>query len=187
MKAVPDVIEVHPAGSLDTPFDTTDLPLVGADDPRTRLIRDAASSGSMGIVLFVCVENTFRSVMSEALFNAHPPVGWRAESAGVRAADSINPLAVDLLKEVGVSVDVTAPRTVTDEMVRRATRVVTFGCLDRCPIAAAGKAEDWPVSGATGRTWTELREIRDDLRRRIDELRARIERDGLREASAKGS
>src|SRR5688572_20858690 len=33
----------------------------------------------MGLVLFVCVENTFRSVLSEALFNAIAPRGWRAE------------------------------------------------------------------------------------------------------------
>ena len=43
----------------------------------------------MGLVLFVCVENTFRSVLSEALFNAAPPPGWRAESAGVQAATAM--------------------------------------------------------------------------------------------------
>lgn len=128
----------------------------------------------MGVVLFVCVENTFRSVLSEALFNASPPPGWRAESAGVQAAASINPVVVGLLEEIGIRLGAKVPRTVTPEMIVRATRVVTFGCLDRCPIGAKEKAEDWPIPGATGKTPDELRTIRDELRRRIQTLAARL-------------
>jgi hypothetical protein len=47
---------------------------------------------------------------------------------------------------------------------------VTFGCLDRCPIGAEGKGEDWPIPGATGKTFEELRGIRDELSRRVDDL-----------------
>lgn len=133
----------------------------------------------MGVVLFVCVENTFRSVVSEAIFNARAPRGWKAESAGVQAASAINPVAVELLKEIGVELGTKTPRTVTPEMIERASRVVTFGCLDRCPIGTGAKAEDWPMPGATGKTWPELRVIRDELRRRIDDLIARIERGEL--------
>jgi len=63
-----------------------------------------------------------------------------------------------------------SPRLVSREMVDRASRVVTFGCLDRCPIGAERKGEDWPLPGATGKTFPELREIRDELSRRIDDL-----------------
>lgn len=124
----------------------------------------------MRVVLFVCVENTFRSVLSEALFNANAPPGWRAESAGVQAAASINPVVVDLLRDVGIELGPKTPRTVTPEMIAQASRVVTFGCLDRCPIGAAGKGEDWLMPGAAGKSPDELREIRDELRRRIDGL-----------------
>jgi len=51
--------------------------------------------------------------------------------------------------------------------------VVTFGCLDRCPIGAEGKGEDWPLPGATGKTFEELRGIRDELSSRVDELISR--------------
>ncbi|MGQ0797599.1 MAG: arsenate-mycothiol transferase ArsC [Methanobacteriota archaeon] len=136
----------------------------------------------MGVVLFVCVENTFRSVLSEAIFNAQAPRGWNAESAGVQAASAINPMAVELVKEIGIELGAKTPRAVTPRMIARASRVVTFGCLDRCPIGAETKAEDWPVPGATGRTWPELRSIRDELRQRIDDLIARIERGELRES-----
>lgn len=140
----------------------------------------------MGVVLFVCVENTFRSVMSEVLFNAVAPPGWRAESAGVQTADAMNPKAFDLLREIGIEAAPRTPRLVTPEMTSRADRVVTFGCLDRCPIGAAGKAEDWPVPGAAGKTPEELRAVRDELRGRIDGLVSRIRSGGLgREARTK--
>ncbi|TMA03773.1 MAG: arsenate reductase ArsC [Methanobacteriota archaeon] len=129
----------------------------------------------MGTVLFVCVENTFRSVLSEALFNAAAPTGWRAESAGVQATATINPLVPGLLREIGIELGPKKPRLVTPEMTARATRVVTFGCLDRCPIGAREKSEDWPIPGATGKTMDELRTIRDELRRRVAELSTRLE------------
>jgi len=130
----------------------------------------------VGTVLFVCVENTFRSVLSEAIFNARAPSGWRAESAGVQAASSINPVVMDLLREIGIELGSKTPRQVTPGMVDRAWRVVTFGCLDRCPIGAKDKSDDWPLPGATGKTMEELRGIRDELARRIDGLIAEIRR-----------
>jgi arsenate reductase (thioredoxin) len=119
------------------------------------------------------VENTFRSVMSEELFNAKAPPGWRAESAGVSPAASVNPNVRKLLQEVGIELNERTPRLVTPPLVAKASRVVTFGCLDRCPIGAEGKGEDWPLPGATGKTFEELRGIRDELSTRIDDLISR--------------
>lgn len=131
----------------------------------------------MRIVLFVCVENTFRSVMSEAIFNARAPPGWRAESAGVQPGSAINPVVPDLLREIGIPFAHKTPRAATSEMIARAAWVVTFGCLDRCPVGAEKKNEDWSVPGATGKGPSELRGIRDDLLRRVDDLTVRL-RDG---------
>jgi len=116
------------------------------------------------------VENTFRSVLSEEIFNSKAPPGWHAQSAGVSPAASVNPYVGPLLKEVGIILTERTPRVVTAEMVAKASRVVTFGCLDRCPIGAEGKGEDWPLPGATGKTFDELRGIRDELSRRVDGL-----------------
>ncbi len=124
----------------------------------------------MPTVLFVCVENTFRSVLSEALFNAVAPHGRRAESAGVQPAAAINPVVVGLLREKGIDLGPKVPRLVTPELVASASGVVTFGCLDRCPRGAEGKSEDWPVPGATGKSQAELRAIRDDLADRVARL-----------------
>ncbi|MDA4128520.1 MAG: arsenate reductase ArsC [Thaumarchaeota archaeon] len=129
-----------------------------------------------GSILFVCVENSFRSVMSEALFNARAPNGWHAESAGVQPAHGINPVVVGLLREVGITLGGKTPRIVDTGMISRATRVITFGCLDRCPAGATGKSEDWPLPGATGKTWGQLQEIRAELSKRVDGLIQRIQK-----------
>ena len=128
----------------------------------------------MKTILFVCVENTFRSVLSEELFNSLAPPGWHAESAGVNPARSVNPMVRELLRETGIQVTQRVPRVVTPELVSKASRVVTFGCLDSCPIGAKDKGEDWPVPGASGKTMEELRAIRDDLRLRIVSLIKRL-------------
>lgn len=124
----------------------------------------------MKTILFVCVENTFRSVLSEELFNSKAPPGWHAESAGVSPASAVNPNVRGLLSEVGITMTERTPRVVTPELVKSVSRVVTFGCLDRCPIGAEEKGEDWPLPGATGKTMDGLREIRDELSRRVDDL-----------------
>lgn len=98
------------------------------------------------------------------------PPSWRAESAGVSPAASVNPNVRELLSEVGITLTERIPRPVTAALVARASRVVTFGCLDRCPIGAEGKGEDWPLPGATGKTFEELGGIRDELSDRIDDL-----------------
>src|SRR5207249_2728259 len=86
-------------------------------------------------------------------------------------AAEINPGVPRLLREIGIELGPKKPRTVTPQMIAGATRVVTFGCLDRCPIGAREKSEDWPIPGATDKTMDELRAIRDELRRRVaDEL-----------------
>jgi arsenate reductase len=129
----------------------------------------------MHVVLFVCVENTFRSVMAEAIFNAKAPPGWGAKSAGVQPATAINPVVIALLREIGIELGPKRPRLVTPDIIERAWRIITFGCLDRCPPRTKGKSEDWPVPGSTGKTDAQLKTIRDDITRRIERLIEEIE------------
>jgi protein-tyrosine-phosphatase len=126
------------------------------------------------IVLFVCGENTFRSVLSEALFNAEAPSGWTARSAGVHAGAKINPIVEWLLAEVGIQEWKTHPERVTPAAAEGAARVVTFGCLEECPAGVSGKGEDWPIPGSTGKSDEELRAIRNELQQRIRDLIRRL-------------
>jgi len=56
------------------------------------------------LVLFVCVENSFRSQMAEAYFNHYAPEGWKAVSAGVRPASEVHPNAIRLMREEGIDI-----------------------------------------------------------------------------------
>ena len=107
------------------------------------------------------------------MFNSRAPLGWHAESAGVSPAKAVNPVVRGLLSEVGITLTERAPRVVTPDMVRRASRAVTFGCLERCPMGAEGKGEEWPIPTSTGKTADQSREIRDEIAKRIDDLIAR--------------
>ena len=95
----------------------------------------------------------------------------------------MNPAVRALLSEVGITLTERTPRLVTPELVAGARRVVTFGCLDRCPIGAESKSEDWPLPGSTAKSFEELREIRDELSRRVDGL---IGRYCVQQATASG-
>jgi len=114
--------------------------------------------------------------MAEAIFNAKAPAGWKAESAGVQVATAVNPDAVALLREIGIELGPKQPRIVTPDMIEVAWRVITFGCLERCPPRAKGKSEDWPMPGSTGKTFVQLRIIRDDIARHVERLIEEIER-----------
>ena len=125
-------------------------------------------------VLFVCVGNTFRSVLSEELFNARAPPGWVAESAGVSPEQRVAEPVGWLLRENGITMKKRSPRLVTQEMIARAGRVVTFGCLDRCPVGAEAKSVDWPFPGSTVGSPVELRAVRDALSEKVDDLISRL-------------
>lgn len=105
--------------------------------------------------------------MSEAMFNTDPPSGWVARSAGVSPAQSINPMVPGLLAEICIEIESKVPEVVKPEMIANASKVITFGCVDRCPVGTTEKAVDWKVHGANGKSIDQLREIRDDLLYRV--------------------
>jgi len=125
-------------------------------------------------VRFVCVGNTFRSVLAESMFNARPPEGWHAESAGIVPGQATSPAAIELLKEIGLGRPERAPRPITKERVDRADLIVAFGCLDRIPHGRSQALSDWAVPGGMGKTPEERSAIREEIRRRVGELAGRL-------------
>jgi arsenate reductase len=62
------------------------------------------------------------------------------------------------------------PQKLTEELARGATLLVTMGCGDECPYVPGLARDDWPLSDPKGRPLEEVREIRDEVRRRVSEL-----------------
>ncbi len=85
-----------------------------------------------GKILFVCVENAGRSRMAEAFGRQ---AGIDCESAGTVPAESVNPMVVSAMKEIGISLGKERPRMLTDDMVKNASRIITMGCSveEACP------------------------------------------------------
>jgi arsenate reductase len=126
-------------------------------------------------VLFVCVENAGRSQMSAALFERAAAGRHEARSAGTRPADRVNPVVVEAMKELGVDVSARAPEQLEHEHAEWADVVVTMGCGDECPYIPGKRYVDWELRDPKGLPLGEVRAIRDDIARRVNELAAELD------------
>jgi arsenate reductase len=128
----------------------------------------------MRTVVFACVHNAGRSQMAAALFEAiAPPARMRAVSAGTRPADRVHPEVVEAMREVGIDLAGARPRLLTPELAGEATLLVTMGCGEECPVVPGVPREDWPLPDPKGESPARVREIRDEIARRV---RALVER-----------
>ncbi len=66
------------------------------------------------------------------------------------------------------------PQPWTDEMARTADVIVSMGCGDACPVYAGKRYEDWDLPDPFGRPLDEVRELRDDVRTRVEALIASL-------------
>ena len=132
------------------------------------------------VILFVCVENAGRSQMAEGFFNQkYAPKGYRAISAGTRPASQINPLAVEVMKEVGINIiSSQKPKIITEDMIKSSDKSVNMGCIDKaeCPMLFINNVIDWGIEDPKGRPIDKVREIRDDIERRVKEIAQSLQR-----------
>jgi arsenate reductase len=120
-------------------------------------------------VLFVCVQNAGRSQMAQALFEAR---GGPARSAGTAPADRVHPEVVEAMRERGVDLSDRVPRGLDRSDVEWADVVVTMGCGDACPYIPGKRYIDWELPDPAGKPLDEVRAVRDEIARRVDELPA---------------
>jgi protein-tyrosine-phosphatase len=121
-------------------------------------------------VLFVCVHNAGRSQMAAALTDHLSAGRVHVRSAGSDPAEQINPAAIEVMAELGLDLSREFPKPLTDEVVRAADVVITMGCGDACPIYPGKKYEDWELEDPAGQPIEKVRDIRDDIRRRVEQL-----------------
>jgi arsenate reductase (thioredoxin) len=118
------------------------------------------------LVLFICVENAARSLMAESMFNANPPEGWIAESAGTSPAASANPRTGPMLRELGLELPSHPPQLLTPTMMDDARVRVTMGCLDDASCPARLKTmelRDWALPDPAALDDEGFRKVRDRL------------------------
>ena len=129
-------------------------------------------------VLFVCVHNQGRSQMAAGLLAKHAAGRVQVRSAGSAPADSVNPVVVEAMREVGVDISQELPKKLLTEDVAASDVVITMGCGDACPIFPGKRYEDWALADPSGQGIEHVRRIRDDIDRRVRELLAELVTDG---------
>ena len=116
---------------------------------------------------FVCIGNAGRSQMAQALYEE---LGGEARSAGSHPEAELHEAVVEALEEIDIDISARKPKPITDEDVAWADVVVTMGCGDACPVLPGKRYVDWNLVDPVGLCLEEVREIRDDISRRVAEL-----------------
>jgi len=122
-------------------------------------------------ILFACVHNAGRSQMAAALFNrmADPSLA-QAISAGTEPATQIHPEVLSVMRELGIELEGVTPQFLSADLASQANILVTMGCGESCPVVPGAKREDWNLPDPKGQPLERVRQIRDDIGRRVQEM-----------------
>jgi arsenate reductase (thioredoxin) len=136
-------------------------------------------------VLFVCVHNAGRSQMAEGFFRKYAPKGYATLSAGNKPVSEINPLAIQVMKEVGIDISNQKSKDLTEDMIRNATTVVNMGCMDNnfCPTVYIPRVIDWGLEDPKDKPIEKVREIRDEIEIRVRELAAELNKQDIKKSN----
>jgi len=126
------------------------------------------------MILFVCVHNAGRSQMAAGYAQALGGDRIEVRSAGSEPADQINPNAIAVMAEEGIDIAANAPKILTTDAVRESDVVITMGCGDTCPIFPGKRYEDWELTDPAGQPIEVVREVRDDIKARVEALLAEV-------------
>jgi arsenate reductase (thioredoxin) len=123
-------------------------------------------------ILFVCIENAGRSQMAEGFFNKNAPEGYRAISAGTKPVSQINPVVIEVMKEVGIDISNQKSKEITEDMMRNSFKTVNMGCMvkESCPTLFLPNVLDWNLEDPKGKSVEKVTELRDEIDQRVKEL-----------------
>ncbi|CAB4600907.1 unannotated protein [freshwater metagenome] len=124
----------------------------------------------MSGILFLCIHNAGRSQMAAGFARELSNGEVLILSGGSEPAASVNPVAVEVMAEVGIDIAGFVPQKYNDDLLHAVDVVVTMGCGDTCPYIPGKKYIDWPLDDPKGRPLDEVRVIRDQIRNNVAEL-----------------
>lgn len=127
-------------------------------------------SQTKSTILFVCVHNAGRSQMAAGFMASLGGDRVEVLSAGSAPKDQINPVAIEVMQEVGIDIANNTPKILTVEAVQDSDVVITMGCGDACPIFPGKRYEDWGLEDPAGKDIEVVRKIRDEIKLRVENL-----------------
>jgi len=125
-------------------------------------------------VLFVCVENSFRSQIAEAYFNKYAPEGWKATSAGIKPAERVHPNAVRLMLEEGIDISNKKPQIITRELQEKAEMAIIVCSDSLCPVVYTKHVEEWNMPDPAKMPLEKARKVRDAIKAKVLNLIERL-------------
>jgi len=122
-------------------------------------------------MLFVCTENACRSQMASAFAQFHAGDRIEAISAGSKPAEEINPLMIEVMGEKAIDMAFRKPKTISAVVSHgKPDLIISMGCGDACPLFPDVPKEEWDLEDPAGKPISLMREIRDDIEKKVLEL-----------------
>ena len=141
-------------------------PELGTRDPKQTLMSTQLN------LLFVCVENSCRSQMAEALAKRYGGARVNAWSAGSHPRGAVDPRTIDIMKEKGISLDGHMSKGLEALPAATWDAVVGMGCGDTCAFLPAKRHLSWSIPAPGGADLAPYRQARDVIDQRVKELLA---------------
>jgi protein-tyrosine-phosphatase len=128
----------------------------------------------MSGILFLCIHNAGRSQMAAGFARELSNGGVTILSGGSEPAESVNPVAVDVMNEVGIDISKFVPQKYNDDLLNAVDVVITMGCGDTCPYIPGKRNIDCPHDDPKGKSIEDVRRIRDEIKAHVTDLLAQL-------------
>lgn len=125
-------------------------------------------------VLFVCVANSGRSVMAERIFRRVADGRHAARSAGSEPGTAPHPQVVEALREIGIDASDHVPRRLDADALAWADVAVSTCSEEVCPVTPGVRRISWELSDPKNLPLDEVRPIRDEIQRRVEQFVAEL-------------
>jgi len=130
-------------------------------------------------ILFVCVENAGRSQMAEAFAKKDGGEEVEVYSAGTMPAPSVHPEVIQVMMEKGIDLSSKKPQILSEKLLEKVDLVITMGCSVEglCPAPLIKNIIDWKLEDPKGKPIEKVREIRDEVERKVLDLLNQIKQE----------
>lgn len=107
--------------------------------------------------------------MAEAFFRKYAENKFNVTSAGTSPSSKLNPLVIQVMKEIEIDMTTQYPKELSDSMIDDSSKTVNMGCMDKesCPALFVNDVLDWNISDPKGKPIEQVRIVRDQIKNKV--------------------